>query len=63
VTTEQNGALRWAALVVLLAGGFMPPLDFFIVNVALSSIYESLGATAAELQLVISGTRAGMASS
>jgi MFS family permease len=47
------------ALVVLLAGGFMPPLDFFIVNVALSSIHESLGATPAELQLVISGYASG----
>ena len=55
----QTGALRWVALVVLLAGGFMPPLDFFIVNVALSSIHESLGATPAELQLVISGYACG----
>jgi MFS family permease len=47
------------ALVVLLAGGFMPPLDFFIVNVALPSIHESLGATPAELQLVISGYACG----
>jgi MFS family permease len=40
--------------MVLLAGGFLPPLDFFIVNVALSSIHENLGASPAELQLVIS---------
>jgi MFS family permease len=59
VSTGQKGALRWAALVILLAGGFMPPLDFFIVNVALSSIHESLGASAAELQLVISGYACG----
>jgi MFS family permease len=59
VTTGQKGALRWVALVVLLAGGFMPPLDFFIVNVALSSIHENLGATPAELQLVISGYACG----
>ncbi|HEX2941189.1 MAG TPA: MFS transporter [Rhodopila sp.] len=56
---RQPGALRWWALVVLLAGGFMPPLDFFIVNVALSSIQESLHANAAELQLVISGYACG----
>src|ERR1700712_2949314 len=37
----------------------MPPLDFFIVNVALSSIHESLGATPAQLQLVISGYASG----
>ncbi|MGD0104454.1 MAG: MFS transporter [Rhodopila sp.] len=59
MTTGQKGALRWVALVVLLAGGFMPPLDFFIVNVALSSIHESLGASPAELQLVISGYACG----
>jgi MFS family permease len=59
VSTKQTGALRWVALVVLLAGGFMPPLDFFIVNVALSSIHQSLGATPAELQLVISGYACG----
>ncbi|HYZ22808.1 MAG TPA: MFS transporter [Rhodopila sp.] len=51
----QPSALRWLALVVLLAGAFMPPVDFFIVNVALSSIQESLGANPAELQLVVSG--------
>ncbi len=59
MSTEQKGALRWVALVVLLAGGFMPPLDFFIVNVALSSIHENLGATPAELQLVVSGYASG----
>jgi MFS family permease len=59
VSTGQRGALRWVALVVLLAGGFLPPLDFFIVNVALSSIHESLGATPAQLQLVISGYACG----
>jgi MFS family permease len=47
------------ALTVLLAGGFLPPLDFFIVNVALSSIQQDLGATPAELQLVISGYASG----
>ena len=59
MSTGQKSALRWVALVVLLAGGFMPPLDFFIVNVALSSIHESLGATPAELQLVVSGYACG----
>jgi MFS family permease len=54
VIRDRVGVRRWAALVVLLAGGFLPPLDFFIVNVALSSIHESLRASPAELQLVIS---------
>ena len=59
--TRERPTLRWVALVVLLAGGFLPPLDFFIVNVALASIHESLGATQAELQLVISGYASGYA--
>jgi EmrB/QacA subfamily drug resistance transporter len=46
---------RWAALAVLLVGAFLAPLDFFIVNVAMPSITSGLGASAAEVQLVISG--------
>ena len=61
MANAQAGALRWVALVVLLTGGFLPPLDFFIVNVALSSIHESLDASPAELQLVISGYAAAFA--
>lgn len=45
---------RWLALPVLLAGAFLPPLDFFIVNVALPSIRAALHASAAQLQFVIS---------
>jgi MFS family permease len=41
---------RWAAFAVLLVGAFLPPLDFFIVNVALPSIRQGLGATPAEVQ-------------
>jgi len=46
---------RWSAFAVLLVGAFLPPLDFFIVNVALPSIQSSLHTSVAELQLVISG--------
>ena len=46
---------------MLLAGGFLPPVDFFIVNVALSSIHESLNTSPAETQLVISAYAAGYA--
>jgi EmrB/QacA subfamily drug resistance transporter len=46
---------RWAALAVLLTGAFLAPLDFFIVNNAMPVITAGLGATAAEVQLVISG--------
>lgn len=45
---------RWAMFAVLLVGAFLPPLDFFIVNVALPSIQAELGATASAEQLVIS---------
>lgn len=46
---------RWIALVILLAGAFLPPLDFFIVNVALPSIRADLRASASVMQLIISG--------
>ncbi|RYG89240.1 MAG: MFS transporter [Alphaproteobacteria bacterium] len=39
---------------VLLVGSFLPPLDFFIVNVALPSIQADLGSSAAAEQMVIS---------
>lgn len=45
---------RWTMFVILLVGAFLPPLDFFIVNVALPSIRGELGASAAAEQLVIS---------
>ena len=41
--------------------GSCPRVDFFIVNVTLPSIHLSLGASPAELQLVISGYAAGYA--
>jgi len=46
---------RWTALAILLTGAFLPPLDFFIVNVALPSIRSDLGASPAALQLTMSG--------
>jgi MFS family permease len=46
---------RWIALGVLLAGGFLAPLDFFIVNVAMPAINAGLGAVPADTQLIISG--------
>lgn len=47
-------AVRWAIFAILLVGSFLPPLDFFIVNVALPSIQSELGASASAEQLVIS---------
>ena len=46
---------RWKALVILLTGAFLPPLDFFIVNVALPSIQEDFQSSASTMQLIISG--------
>jgi len=43
-----------AALVVLLTGAFLSPLDYFIVNLALPAIRSGLGASSAELQLIVS---------
>lgn len=45
---------RWIALVVLLTGTLLPPLDFFIVNVALPVIREDLHASPDVPQLVVS---------
>ena len=61
IATVPSSARRWVACVVLLAGAFLPPADFFIVNVTLSSIHATLHATPAQLQLVISGYAAGYA--
>ncbi|MGB3439304.1 MAG: MFS transporter [Actinophytocola sp.] len=46
---------RWRALVVTLAGGFMILLDVSIVTVAIPSIQEGLGTSAAGVQWVVSG--------
>ncbi|MCV2393217.1 MFS transporter [Actinotalea sp. M2MS4P-6] len=46
---------RWKALSVALTAGFMTLLDVSIVNVALPSIREALGASDAALQWIVSG--------
>src|SRR4051794_29005371 len=46
---------RWKALAVCLVGGFMVLLDVSIVNVALPSIRDGLGASESELQWVVPG--------
>jgi MFS family permease len=58
---EEVDPRRWLALGILLAGAFLPPLDFFIVNVALPFIRSDLGASAASVQLVISAYAAAYA--
>lgn len=46
---------RWLALFILLAGAFLPPLDFFIVNLALPAIQADFQTSASTVQLIISG--------
>jgi MFS family permease len=47
--------LRLTGLVILLCGGFLPLLDFFIVNVALPTMTSTLHASGPMLQLVVAG--------
>jgi EmrB/QacA subfamily drug resistance transporter len=53
--TARAGGLHPFGVLVLLAGAFMPIMDFFITNVALPSIDASLHASTPELELVIAG--------
>jgi EmrB/QacA subfamily drug resistance transporter len=61
IRSEASGAdqpaypHRWRALVVTQMAGFMGLLDVSIVNVALPSIQQSLGASVAQVQWVVSG--------
>ncbi len=50
-----SGGLHPVGVFFLLAGAFLPIMDFFITNVALPSIDASLKASASELELVIAG--------
>ena len=52
--THTTDPRRWLALAVLLTGAFLPILDFNVVNLALPSIKKNLGATAGEIEFVIS---------
>ncbi|MDR1388032.1 MAG: MFS transporter [Propionibacteriaceae bacterium] len=46
---------RWRALGVCFAAGFITMLDVSIVNVALPSMQQALGAGPTELQLIVAG--------
>ena len=52
---------RWRSLPVLLTGSFLSFLDFFIVNIALPTMQDSLRASPAQLQLVVAGYGVGFA--
>jgi MFS family permease len=49
------GGLHSLGMLILLAGAFLPIMDFFITNVALPSIDASLHAPAPALELVVAG--------
>jgi EmrB/QacA subfamily drug resistance transporter len=53
--TARAGGLHPFGVFILLAGAFLPIMDFFITNVALPSIGASLHASASSLELVIAG--------
>ncbi len=51
----QPDPRRWKALAVCLVVGFMTLLDVSIVNVALPSIEQGIGASSADLSWIVSG--------
>lgn len=58
-TTDKSsaptpGPNRASIIIVLLLGAFLPPLDFYIVNLALPAIGNGLRTTGAQLQLIVS---------
>ncbi|WP_322068400.1 MFS transporter [Paraburkholderia bannensis] len=52
-SATAHGHSGWA-LLVLLIGAILPPLDYFIVNLAMPAIHDGLAASASQLQLVVS---------
>ncbi len=52
---QEPDPRRWKALAVCLVAGFMALLDVSIVNVALPSMREGIGASESDLQWVVSG--------
>lgn len=42
-SASSTSARTWVGVVTLLAGTLLPPLDFFIVNLAIPSIQDDLG--------------------
>jgi MFS family permease len=54
VSDADGDPRRWPALPLLLTGAFLPVLDFTVVNLALPAIRQDLGATASEVQFIIS---------
>ena len=53
-TVTEPATNRTPIVAVLLLGAFLPPLDFYIVNLALPAIRDGLQATGGQLQLIVS---------
>ena len=53
--THPETTFRRGPLAVLLTGIFLIVLDFFVVNVALPSVQQDLGADATALQWLVAG--------
>ncbi|HET7017408.1 MAG TPA: MFS transporter [Streptosporangiaceae bacterium] len=53
--SHSSTGLKLTGLAILLCGGFLPLLDFFIVNVALPTMTTTLHASGPMLQLVVAG--------
>lgn len=58
---EPSAARRWLVLVVILSATFMQLLDISIVGVGIASIQATLGASFADIQLVLVGYQIGFA--
>jgi hypothetical protein len=54
VPSAEVHSSRRFAIAVLLMGAFLPPLDFYVVNLALPAIRQGLRTSGSELQLIIS---------
>jgi len=54
-SVQAPSGRSWAPLTVLMFGTFMFVLDFFIVNVALPSIQQSLGAGESAIEWIVAG--------
>jgi EmrB/QacA subfamily drug resistance transporter len=55
MSTPQPDPRRWLALAIMLSATLLAVLDFLIVNIALPSIRRELGASDAQIQLVVAG--------
>ncbi|WP_254896747.1 MFS transporter [Amycolatopsis sp. Hca4] len=59
--TSNTPARTWVGVVTLLAGTLLPPLDFFVVNLAIPSIQDDLGGGDLLGQQIVAGYAAAYA--